>query len=97
MIDKKLIISIIVAIIVTAILFLLPISLSSMAHCKCGGCCTGCPGDCNTIGAPFALYYGGVNRISGEIVSQISPFGLIADIIAWGILMFLIYKFIYKK
>ena len=97
MANKKLIISIVVAIIVTAIIFLSPLSLSSMVHCKCGGCCVGCPGDCNTMGAPFAYYYWGVNGISGEVVNQISTFGIIADIIIWGILMFLIYRFIYKK
>lgn len=95
--NKKLILSIILGIIVTAIIFLSPISLSSMMKCFCGGCCVGCPGDCNAIGAPFALYYWGVNGISGGVVNQLSVFGLIADIIVWGILMFLIYRFIYKK
>ena len=95
--NKNLIISIIVAVIVTAIIFLLPFSLSSMVHCGCGGCCVGCPGDCNTIGAPFAYYYWGVNGLSGEVVNQISTFGIIADIIIWGILMFLIHRFIYKR
>ena len=97
MTNKKLIISIVLAIIVTAIISLLPLSSSSMVHCLCGGCCVGCPGDCNTIGAPFAYYYWGVNDLSGEVVNQISIFGIIVDIIILGILMFLIYKFIYKK
>jgi hypothetical protein len=97
---KKLIIAIVVAIIVTAIIFLSPLSLSKLSirgHCECGGCCVGCPGDCNTIGAPFEYYYWGVNGMSGEVVNQISTFGIIADIILWGILMFLIHRFIYKK
>jgi hypothetical protein len=49
------------------------------------------------MGAPFAYYYWGVNGLSGEVVNQISTFGIIADIIILGILMFLIYRFIYKK
>ncbi|MBN1969287.1 MAG: hypothetical protein JW870_07960 [Candidatus Delongbacteria bacterium] len=97
MVNKNLIISIVVTVIVTAIIFLSPLSLSNMVHCNCGGCCIGCPGDCNTIGAPFAYYYWGVNGISGEVINQISTFGIIADIVIWGILMFLIYRFIYKK
>jgi|GEM_PF-2746655 hypothetical protein len=97
MANKKLIVSIVVAIIVTAIIFLSPLSLSSTEHCFCGGCCIGCPGDCNTIGAPFAYYYWGVNDITDDIVNQISTFGIIVDIIIFGILMFLIYRFIYKK
>jgi hypothetical protein len=97
MANKKLLISIVVAIIITAIIFLLPISLSNMTHCKCGGCCINCPGDCNTIGTPFALYYWGVNGLSGEVVNQMYVFGLIADIIIWLILMFVIYRFIYKR
>jgi hypothetical protein len=97
MTNKNLIISLVVAIIVTAIIFLSPLSFSSTVHCLCGGCCVGCPGDCNTIGAPFVYYYWGVNGLSSEVVNQISTFGIIADIIIWGILMFLIYRFIYKK
>jgi len=100
MANKKLIISIVVAIIVTAIIFLSPVSLTENSfgiYCECGGCCVGCPGDCNTIGAPFAYYYWGVNDMSGEVVNQISTLGIIVDIIIGGILMFLIYRFIYKK
>ncbi|PIP28015.1 MAG: hypothetical protein COX29_03410 [Candidatus Moranbacteria bacterium CG23_combo_of_CG06-09_8_20_14_all_35_22] len=95
--NKNLIISIFIAVIVTVIIFLSPISLSNMVHCQCGGCCVGCPGDCNTKGAPFAYYYWGVNGMDGEVVNQISTFGIIADTIIWGIFMFFIYKFIYKK
>lgn len=95
--DKKLVISIVLAIIVTAVIFLFPTSLSNIVHCGCGGCCVGCPGDCDTIGTPFAHYYWGVNGMTGEIVNHLSTFGLIADIIVWTILMFLVYRFIYKK
>ena len=97
MTDKKLAISIVVAIIVTVIISLSPLSLSSTIHCWCGGCCVGCPGDCNTIGAPFAYYYWGVNNLSGEVINQISIFGIIIDIIIEGFLILLIYRFIYKK
>ena len=65
--NKNLIISIILAIIVTAIILFSPLSLSSMVQCFCGGCCVGCPGDCNTIGAPFAYYYWGVNGILAKL------------------------------
>lgn len=94
MADKKLII--LLAIIVTAIIFLSPLSFSRR-HCECGGCCIGCPGDCNAIGAPFALYYWGANGLSGEIVNQLSAFGLLADVIAWGTLMFLIHRYVCGK
>jgi hypothetical protein len=100
MTSKNLIISIAIAIIVTAIIFLSPFSLSKLlerGHCECGGCCIGCPGDCNTIGTPFEYYYWGVNGVSGEVVNQISTFGIIIDVIIWGILMLLVYRFIYKR
>ena len=97
MINKRLIISIIVAILVTAIIFLSPISLSNLVQCECGGCCVGCPGDCSSIGAPFAIYYWGVNGASGVVVNQIYISGLVADILVWAVLMFLIYRFVYKK
>jgi hypothetical protein len=97
MTNKKLMISIVLWVIISAIIFLSPISLSNLVKCKCGGCCIDCPGDCNSIGTPFAIYYWGTNNLSGEVVNQLFLFGLIADIIVWGILMFLIYRFIYKK
>lgn len=97
--NKKIFISIVAATIVTAIILLSPISITNLKvfACLCGGCCIGCPADCNTIGTPIAYSYWGINKISGEVVNQISTFGIITDIFIWIILMFLIYKFIYKK
>ena len=100
MANKKLIISIVLAIIVTLIIFLSPLSLHHLGVfgiCKCGGCCIGCPDACSSIGFPMPMFYWGVNGLSSEVVNQISTFGIIADVVIWGILMFLIYRFIYKK
>ncbi len=96
MADQK-VISIVLWVLIIVIVFLSPISLSNMAKCFCGGCCKGCPGDCNSIGAPFAIYYWGVNNISGETVNEFSIPGFIIDLVVVGFLAFLVYKKVYKK
>jgi hypothetical protein len=97
--DKKTLTPVVLAIIATAVIFLFPWSFSTMVgHCLCGGCCVGCPGDCEfTMGTPITYYYAGVNGLSGEVVNQFSFSGFITDAILWGILMFLLYRFVCRK
>jgi hypothetical protein len=74
-------------------------SLSTyLGHCKCGGCCKGCPGDCDfAIGFPFTYYYSGQNNLSYESISEISKFGIVADIIIWITSIIVLYFLINKK
>ena len=97
--NKRIVISIILAISLTILAIVLNFMPSIPTHevCDCGGCCVGCPGDCNAIGLPFMVYYEGVNDISKEEVNQLFIPGILTNIIVWAILMFLIYKFVYKK
>ena len=101
MTNKKSIISITLAIIITEIIFFSPFSLSTIimrSHCNFNYIppCSSNSYD-NMIGAPFAYYYWGICPITGEPMHKTSLFGMISDIITWGILMFLIYRLIYKS
>jgi len=94
--NNKTKIKLIILVFMIMIILFSPVSLAILVKCLCGGCCVGCPGDCNTIGAPFAYYYWGTNVMSGEVVKQISVFGAIVDGIIIGFLAFFVYKLLYK-
>jgi len=106
--NKNMVISLVLAVIITITIFLFPMSLtttdkgvivttSSMGNCLCGGCCVGCPGACNTIGTPFLLYYWGFNGLAKRSISELSILGLVIDLLVWLLLMFIIYKFVFKR
>ena len=106
--NNKVIIPLILAAVVTIIIFLSSIySLTpsskgviyqtNIVHCFCGGCCVGCPGDCNNVGTPFLIYYWGQNGLSNKVISEFSPIGALINLIIWAVLMFIIYKFIWKR
>lgn len=88
---------IITAVLITIFVFLNTIwSLSSFFKCLCGGCCIGCPGDCNTIGFPLAYYYWGTNWISGDYVSEFSFPNIMVDIVVWIISLALVSLYYFK-
>ncbi|NYZ79179.1 hypothetical protein H0N99_03450 [Candidatus Micrarchaeota archaeon] len=98
--EKRKLISQILAFLVTAVMAFSPLSVDSVIGlflgCFCGGCCLACPGNCNVIGMPFAWYYWGWNSFRGP-VGEISWVGLVIDIVVWFVVMLLIHKYVYKK
>lgn len=95
--NKKALFFIILGVTVILVILIAPRSLSNLVHCRCGGCCTGCPGDCNTIGAPFAYYYYGINGISQEKINKINIPGIILDGIILAVLIAIIYRIVSGK
>ena len=93
---KKKVKKFIIYLIVVFIAFYL-LSFFAMPHCDCGGCCAGCPGDCNRIDLPFTIYYWGVNELTYEPLSQFTPTGLISNLVFWLIVLSFGYWFILRK
>jgi len=86
-----------IAAVITAIMLLSPISLMSDMHCECGGCCSGCPGDCTAFGAPLPLYYFGTNDITGVETNEFFIPGAIVNFVVWIVLMATVRKFVCKR
>lgn len=94
---SKSVVAIILAILVTLIIFLSPISFSSFITCKCGGCCEGCPGDCEALGTPLAYFYWGENKTTGDVVSKFSVLGLSVDLVVLFLVLVIGYRIYFKK
>jgi hypothetical protein len=95
------IVAIVLVLVVTSFIFLFwrwdLLGSAGNLQCLCGGCCLGCPGDCElNVGFPVIYYASGFNEFEGN-VRLFSFSGLIVDVAVWAILLFLIYRFIYKR
>ncbi len=93
--NLKILLSIVIVIIVTDLMFWAPWSINLAKDC--GGCSYACPGDCSKhLGAPFTMFYWGHNGAIGRNVHEVSPSGIILNMFIWSVLMLLNYRHIYK-
>ena len=74
--------------------------LGIASHCKCAGCCEGCPGDCDAaFGTPLSYYYYGTrDGVDGvEDVMVFSRTNLIIDFASWVAIGVSAYWFLYRR
>lgn len=79
-------------VLITVVIFLSPYHIESYSLCKCGGCCDGCPGNCKSIGAPFAYFYWGDNMFENSELKFFSLFGLVTNILTWISILLILLK-----
>ena len=79
-------------------LFFYPLWFLSPFHCKCCGCCDGCPMDCTiALGFPSPYYYHGRNVCMQTPVSIFKPKNLAIDTACFLSSLTLMYFLLLRK